>query len=313
MSDKLATLSSTFETNESTLQNLKEDYKALIVFKDDLEMQFKEITVVKSELEEKCDVMKNSIEKYEKEVKQISEEKDVKLEEVNALKDIIQKMQVSLSAETSDTVDSVNLEQLLNVTQLKIDLTIAEKKNSNYDLQVKQLIEEKARLDEKFQQNEKLMIMYQKEAQEAVKEKKDAQNNLEVLSNYFNEREVKLQSELGLLQVKKEEEIKKNQSVNGYIKELEDKNESLKNQLESMRQELMQNESYLRCQMGMAEKKAHENWIAARNSRRELEESRKECEYLRQQFIARAKSANSDHFQSNDSFGSDTNSMSTLR
>lgn len=52
-------------------------------------------------------------------------------------------------------------------------------------------------------------------------------------------------------------------------------------QTESLKQEIMSQEIELKSQISVLEKKAHENWVSARQAERKLEESKQEASQLR--------------------------------
>ncbi|XP_063242317.1 transport and Golgi organization protein 1 [Bacillus rossius redtenbacheri] len=117
--------------------------------------------------------------------------------------------------------------------------------------------------------------------EEAEKEKTEAQTRLEVLSNYFKEKETQLQKELGLqeaMNIQKDGDVT---TTSERIRLLQEEVENYKSQVDTMKKEILDQERGLKSQISVLEKKAHENWVAARQAERRLEETKQEAGQLR--------------------------------
>ncbi|PNF17692.1 hypothetical protein B7P43_G07365 [Cryptotermes secundus] len=121
--------------------------------------------------------------------------------------------------------------------------------------------------------------------EEAEREKIEAQTRLEVLSNYFKEKETQLQKELGLQEAMCLQKEGDATSTSERITYLQGEIENYKSQNETLKKEILDQERGLRCQIATLEKKAHENWVAARQAERKLEESKQEASQLRNRLI----------------------------
>ncbi|KAF8763694.1 Transport and Golgi organization protein 1 like protein [Argiope bruennichi] len=147
---------------------------------------------------------------------------------------------------------------------------LAEEKNKILDMEV-ELLEAKSEID-------KLKLSYN----QALQDKTEAQTKLTVLTNYFKDKEIQLQKQLGAQEVFREKREKDADSAERRIVLIEQENASYKSQVASMKQEMEETERNLKSQIAAQEKKAHENWIAARAAERKLEDMKQEVTQLRQ-------------------------------
>jgi hypothetical protein len=68
-------------------------------------------------------------------------------------------------------------------------------------------------------------------------------------------------------------------------------------QTESLKQEIMSQEIELKSQISVLEKKAHENWVSARQAERKLEETKQEAAQLRHRLTLRERAIQEDKNQ----------------
>ncbi|GFR66674.1 melanoma inhibitory activity protein 3 [Elysia marginata] len=116
----------------------------------------------------------------------------------------------------------------------------------------------------------------------AERQCQEAQTKLSVLSSYFKEKEMQLQRELGEQEALKKQNQSKLMSADETTQSMQQELELARAQSESLKRELTSSERDFRTQIAANEKKAHENWLAARAAERELKESRHEAGVLRQ-------------------------------
>ncbi|XP_029834226.2 LOW QUALITY PROTEIN: transport and Golgi organization protein 1 [Ixodes scapularis] len=117
---------------------------------------------------------------------------------------------------------------------------------------------------------------------EAQQESREAVTKLEVLSSYFKERELKLQREIGVQEVQRQQKEADVGSATQRLAMLEQQNASYRSQLASLKQEMEVSERNYKNQLTEQEKRAHENWLAARAAERKLEDANRETANLRQ-------------------------------
>nr|CAD7437872.1 unnamed protein product [Timema bartmani] len=232
--------------------------------------------------------------------------------EVTVLQDCLKQLRSS-----DDEMEGVDrFQALLDVGRVRAELkmavverdSLAERLQGEED--ARRLLEDHVKIVTK--EVEKLRIDYE----EAEKEKLESQTRLEVLSNYFKQKETQLQKELGLqeaMNIQKDdnfvstfERIKHLQDeVENYNGEVSSSTTSLNtadghlspkkkkkikvkrlrqnygSQVDTLKKEIIDQERGLKSQLSTFEKKSHENWVAARQAERRLEEARQEAGQLR--------------------------------
>lgn len=170
-----------------------------------------------------------------------------------------------------------------------LDATQARKERDQVEEQRRQL---QAQLDEMQEQLrtqqvrvESLEIELEKSAAakaEAERQRAEAQTKLDVLTNYFKDRELQLQKEVGMQEVERRQRMTEASTATQQLTLLEQQCQSYKSQLSSLRQEMELSERNYKNQVADQEKRAHENWLAARAAERKLEEANRDRTALRQ-------------------------------
>lgn len=125
----------------------------------------------------------------------------------------------------------------------------------------------------------------------AEREKIDALTKLQVLSNYFKEKESQLQKELGLQESMWLQKQSDDHTIYEQMKSLREENEKYKLQNESLKKEICEQESSFKIQIANIEQRAHENWVACRQSERRLKEVQQEASQLRNRLTLSEKNA----------------------
>lgn len=72
---------------------------------------------------------------------------------------------------------------------------------------------------------------------------------------------------------------------------------SLRTQYESLKQEILSQEVDMKSQISVLEKRAHENWVSARQAERKLEDAKQEAAQLRNRLTLRERSFNDEKIQ----------------
>ena len=107
---------------------------------------------------------------------------------------------------------------------------------------------------------------------EVVQDHSDLQRRLEVLTEFFNKKEAELQRQLGLQSAKFGDVSSGAESSARQLVSVTSELDSTKEQVKIIRSELEDQERSLKAAVAAQEKKAHENWVAARQSERKLTE-----------------------------------------
>ena len=117
--------------------------------------------------------------------------------------------------------------------------------------------------------------------EKAVKSQAEAERKLEILTEYFSQKEEELHKKLGMQSFKFEHASSDAELAGRKLASVTSELEITKSQLNMLRRELEDQEISLKAGYMAAEKKAQENWIAARQSERRVEEMQKEMSILR--------------------------------
>jgi hypothetical protein len=117
----------------------------------------------------------------------------------------------------------------------------------------------------------------------------EAQTRLEVLSNYFKEKETQLQKELSVKEALWMKQQGETTSTVEKVRSLNEENQTLKSQNDSLRAEIEAQLAAHKAQISNLEARAHEEWLKARQAERHLEESRRESANLRRKITSIAE------------------------
>merc|ERR1719242_2617070 len=116
---------------------------------------------------------------------------------------------------------------------------------------------------------------------EVVKDRGDVQRRLDVLTEFFNKKEAELQKQLGLQSAKFGDVSTDAESTARKLISVTSELDSTSAQVRLLRTELEDQEKSLKASVAAQEKKAHENWVAARQAERKLTEVQSEMSVLR--------------------------------
>ncbi|XP_052124945.1 transport and Golgi organization protein 1 [Frankliniella occidentalis] len=172
-------------------------------------------------------------------------------------------------------------DQLLDVSKVKAELEEAKKDKATFE--EKYNVEEKARkdLEDRLANISETLKKLEGNVEIAEKNKEEAETRLAVLSNYFKEKEEQLQKELGLKEAIVAQHRGDESTVVKHLQSLQEEVSTYRAQNESLKKEILDQERDFKAQMATLEKKAHDNWMTARQAERRLEDSRHEAAQLR--------------------------------
>ncbi|XP_037961143.1 transport and Golgi organization protein 1 [Teleopsis dalmanni] len=213
------------------------------------------------------------------------EESNMKLQtslaKIEALEECLKSFKKNPGTNMSEVMDFVNIRaELLSIQKQNTKLTERfESERDNKQLletQYKIALEDLERLKQNFHQSEK--------------DKLEAQTRLEVLSNYFRDKETQLQKELSLKEAVWLKQQGETTSTVDRLTTMQEEIQSLRSQNDSLRAEIEAQMAAYKAQTGTLENRAHETWLAARQSERKYEEARAEAVALRRKLTAIATS-----------------------
>ncbi|XP_055858899.1 transport and Golgi organization protein 1 [Episyrphus balteatus] len=199
------------------------------------------------------------------------------LAKVEALENCLKTVKRDPNIKVSQILDVANVQaELLDIqlqkTSLKEKLETETDSRKLLEVQVKSFSDEIEKLKQDFNQSEK--------------DKLEAQTRLEVLSNYFKEKENQLQKELSLKETMWLQQQGETTSTVDRLTNMQEEIQTLKSQNDSLRAEIEAQLAAHKAQIGTLENRAHETWLAARQSERRFEEARSDATALRRKLTS---------------------------
>eukprot|EP00092_Neocalanus_flemingeri_P012479 GFUD01013452.1.p1 GENE.GFUD01013452.1~~GFUD01013452.1.p1 ORF type:complete len:1885 (+),score=551.68 GFUD01013452.1:790-5655(+) len=116
---------------------------------------------------------------------------------------------------------------------------------------------------------------------EVLNDRTDVQRRLDVLTEFFNKKEAELQKQLGLQSARFGDVSTDAESTARQLISVTSELDSTQEQLKIIKSELEDQERSLKASVAGQEKKAHENWVAARQAERKLTELQGEMSLMR--------------------------------
>ncbi|XP_076314290.1 uncharacterized protein LOC143226776 isoform X2 [Tachypleus tridentatus] len=256
------------------------------------ESQIFQLETTKSQLLTEAEMWNDRVNELSKEVeafqereKQLEEALSSKSKEMEVVKKTLYELQL-IDKLLMDGSSAVEVEEkfalMADVTKAKKETEEAMHENTRLSIELsneRQKVQEmEGTLQEKLREVDQLWSDYNK----ALQDKTEAQTKLDVLTSYFKEKEMQLQRELGAQEVMRQRKEKDASSAERHMALIEQENSSYKAQLATMKQEMDETQRNSKNQIAAEEKKAHDNWLAARAAERKLEEAKQEAASLRQ-------------------------------
>lgn len=227
--------------------------------------------------------MSTEISKFKLNIEEVQRNFAEKEAELETMRDAVKQLQ--------STEKNLNIDALYDVVSISAKLKAMEKEKDEF--REKFLEEEGARklLEDHVRVISREVASLKENFEAAEKEKIDALTKLQVLSNYFKEKESQLQKELGLQESMWLQKQSDDHTIYEQMKSLREENEKYKLQNESLKKEICEQESSFKIQIANIEQRAHENWVACRQSERRLKEVQQEASQLRNRLTLSEKNA----------------------
>merc|ERR1711892_793652 len=284
-------LSETYKVKEECSSKLEEISKN--------EGEWQSLTdLLQSQLDEKSETvgqMETEMSSLRSRISVFKNESESKEEQLEILQETFDELQnrKSNKKETKETDDADGWEveeegwgvEEVNEIKEVAKLRIENKKNSELKEALEHEVTEiKSQLDSASNDLDK----YRTEAStlreardEVIKEQTDVQRRLDVLTEFFNKKEAELQKQLGLQSAKFGDVSIDAESTARQLISVNNELESTQGQLKIIKGELDDQERSLKASVAGQEKKAHENWVAARQAERKLTELQGEMSLMR--------------------------------
>lgn len=249
-----------------------------------------ELEALKRKQEALCEEVSASNQEASKMAEQL-QQKDERiqvLESTLAQLEVLQRHRTSQSENEAEAeadeegVAEARLQELLDATRARHERDQIEDQRRQLQLQLDELQEQLRAQQVRVESLEKELETSATARAEAERRSAEAQTKLDVLSNYFKDRELQLQKEVGMQEVERRQRETEASTVTQQLALLEQQCQSYKSQLSSLRQEMELSERNYKNQVADQEKRAHENWLAARAAERKLEEANRDRTALRQ-------------------------------
>ncbi|XP_062604279.1 transport and Golgi organization protein 1 homolog [Saccostrea cucullata] len=276
------------KTMKSQVQSLTDQVSHLEANKSQLTEEAHVWSEKVKELTEQLDYVKG-------EQKQMAEDLAYKENEIEVLRDCFLQLKAFQSQageegeegeENRDETDSGNIESklksMMDVSQVSAKLKASEEEKRSLENRLDIEMQSRRDMEERILDLERKAENLQSDKMKAERQNSEAQTKLEVLSSYFKQKELELQRELGEQEALKKMNINKLENSDTRTKMMQEELDGSKAQVEDLKREILSAERDFRSQIAANEKKAHENWLAARAAERELKETRHEASVLRQ-------------------------------
>ncbi|XP_061172787.1 melanoma inhibitory activity protein 2-like isoform X2 [Saccostrea echinata] len=276
------------KTLKSQVQSLTDQVSHLVANKSQLIEEAHVWSEKVKELTEQLDYVKG-------EQKQMAEDLAYKENEIEVLRDCFLQLKAFQNQageegeegeENRDETDSGNIESklksMMDVSQVSAKLKASEEEKRSLENRLDIEMQSRRDMEERILDLERKAENLQSDKMKAERQNSEAQTKLEVLSSYFKQKELELQRELGEQEALKKMNINKLENSDTRTKMMQEELDGSKAQVEDLKREILSAERDFRSQIAANEKKAHENWLAARAAERELKETRHEASVLRQ-------------------------------
>ncbi|XP_074663147.1 uncharacterized protein LOC141915493 isoform X2 [Tubulanus polymorphus] len=174
------------------------------------------------------------------------------------------------------------LQAMMDVSRVNAILKSVEEDKTS--LHQRLIIEQESRkeLEDQIEKLKSEVQTLQEGHHQADKQSQESMTKLSVLSTYFKEKEMQLQRELGEQQALRKQTEGKASFSDSRCEELETEMSMYRQQIEDLQKEISNVERDFRMQISVQEKKAHENWLTAREAERKLKEAEQNNTLLRQ-------------------------------
>ncbi|KAH8308012.1 hypothetical protein KR059_004399 [Drosophila kikkawai] len=183
---------------------------------------------------------------------------------------------------------NLNVQELIASAKTRGELNAAQRKFVELQAKLEQEVAHKQRIEGQLQQSSSDVEQLKQDFNQSERDKLEAQTRLEVLSGYFREKENELKKELSLQETKWLQHQGENASTVETQTLMKNEIQTLKSQNDELRAEIEAQIASHKAQMGTLENRAHESWLAARQSERRCEEALAEAAGLRRKLTTMA-------------------------
>ena len=274
-------LTETMRSVEESASKLNEVFKNEEEWKslsDLLQAQLDEKSMAINEMETEMSSLKSRISVFKNEADSKEEQLEVLQETLDELQNRGNKGMSKNGDNGWDVEDEENGWDVEDINDIRetAQLRVENKKNK----EMKETLEnELSELKSKLANSESDLEKFKIEAislrearDEVTKDLTDLQRRMEVLTEFFNKKEAELQRQLGLQSAKFGDVSTDAESSARQLVSVSSELDATRDQVRIIKTELEDHERSLKAAVAPQEKKAHENWVAARQAERKLTE-----------------------------------------
>lgn len=268
LSSELLTFTKKYEELEVEVKRLEEDLKTQGSMKIYMEQS----------MEDKIQRLEFQMRETMEERSQLRQALKAKELEINHLLEVVDQ----------DNSNNLDFDKLYDSVQAKAEALQLAEERDELQVKLKEAEIDHRSLEALMKSTKEEVISLTEECKAFEKEKRDAETKLEVLSNFFKEKEAQRQKEEAVW-LEKQGEVA---STVERIHTMQNEIQNYKQQIEILKREIVDQEREYKSQIGALETKAHEHWVVARQNERRLEELKAESGQLRNRLTIVEKSMN---------------------
>lgn len=299
LKSKLAEVKTTvriFQMNEERLKiaikdamsensELQESQKQLLQEAEEWKEQVNQLNEQKITVEDSTVYAEQVLCDKENEIKSLTE-RLIKMKDWSAVlgEDITSddNLELEMSESENDNLPKGALKKLVHATKLNASLKTLEGERNQIYIQLSEVDKTKEELTERIKNLQTEQASLQSENAQFESENQKLQQKLKVMTEFYQENEMTLHRKLTVeenCRLKKEEKLSKaDEKIIHAAEELE----TYRKRAKDLEEELERTTHSYEAQVFAHEKKAHDNWLAARNAERHLNDLKKENALNRQ-------------------------------
>ncbi|XP_063704120.1 transport and Golgi organization protein 1-like isoform X2 [Culicoides brevitarsis] len=281
---QLSEISSTLGVEVKTLKARNDDVELeKICIENELKNLKKSVaeqieSLEKSKIEE-IERIKQKLARKEKEALELHQKYRTSEAKIQALNEMINESKTN-GGDVGDMLDSIDA---------KAELILVAKERDTLKEQLNAEVNSKKSMENYVKTVGDEIEKLKKEFSVAEKEKLEAQTKLDVLSSYFRQKESELQRELSTKEALWMQQQGETSTTVERVKSMQEEIQQLKSQNDSLKAEILAQDTANKAQIVALENKAHEAWLNARQSERKVEELRQESTILRRRLTSIAE------------------------
>ncbi|KOX80081.1 Transport and Golgi organization protein 1 [Melipona quadrifasciata] len=261
-----------------------------------IKRKYEKLEIELTKLKENLKLEVNSKNNIERTLNDKVQQLEMQIKEISTEKATLQKELKGKEVEVKDLVDVINrlhsnnldLDKLYDVSHIKAETTALREERNELKIRLTETEGAHNLLEEHVKVIKEEIATLSEQCKIAEKEKKDAETRLEVLTNFFEEKEAQRQKEEAIWLQQQGEVV----STVERIQTMQNETQNYKQQVEMLKREILDQEREYKNQISLLETKAHEQWVIARQVERRLEESKVEAGQLRNRLTLIEKNIN---------------------